>query len=92
MDLSYRVVDGEEQKAVSVKAAYVEESLEASLKAFVEEEHPTLVDVKPRYYMDECTGDYQAVYTKSFSECEIPKILKVYFNADGSVKEEYVSK
>lgn len=92
MDLSYRVVDGEEQKAVSVKAAYVEESLEASLKAFVEEEHPTLIDVKPRYYMDECTGDYQAVYTKSFSECEIPKILKVYFNADGSVKEEYVSK
>lgn len=91
-NLAYRVVDGEEQKAVSVKAAYVEENVECVLKAFVEESHPDLMDVKPRFFMDDCTGDYQAIYNKTAKNEEVCKLVKVFFDSNGSVKDQYVSK
>ncbi len=89
---SYRIVEGMEQKSVNVKSAYVEENMDHVLKSFVEESAPQLIDVKPLYFIDECTGDYQAVYSKNTGTGNISKILKVFFNADGSVKSKYISK
>ncbi len=93
-NLSYRVVEGEEQKAVSVKAAFVEDTEHCAVKvrAFVEESHPEMKGVKPRFFMDECTGDYQAIYNKEFQNSNVSKSVKVFFDSDGSVKEQYVSK
>ena len=91
-NLSYRVVDGEEQKAVSVKAAYVEENVECVLKAFVEETSPELMDVKPRFFMDDCTGDYQAIYNKSAGNDDVCTLVKVFFDSTGNIKDQYITK
>ncbi len=93
-NLSYRVVEGTEQKAVSVKAAFVEDTdhCAVKVKAFVEESHPEMRGVKPRFFMDECTGDYQAIYNKEFKDSNVSKSVKVFFDTDGSIKEQYVSK
>ena len=93
-NLSYRVVEGEEQKAVSVKAAFVEDTAHCAVKvkAFVEEAHPDMKGIKPRFFMDECTGDYQAIYNKTTKNKDVSKIVKVFFDNDGTVKNQYVSK
>ncbi len=93
-NLSYRVVEGEEQKAVSVKAAFVEDTDHCAVKvrAFVEEAHPDMKGVKPRFFMDECTGDYQAIYNKESRNTAVSKSVKVFFDSNGSIKEQYVSK
>ena len=91
-NLAYRVVDGEEQKAVSVKAAYVEENVECVLKAFVEENSPDLMDVTPRFFMDDCTGDYQAIYNKSTDNDDVCTLVKVFFDSTGNIKDQYISK
>ena len=93
-NLAYRVVDGEEQRAVSVKAAFVEEGEKCAVKvrAFVEEAHPDMKGVKPRFFIDECTGDYQAIYNKSTKDENVSKMVKVFFDSDGSIKNQYVSK
>ena len=93
-NLAYRVVDGEEQKAVSVKAAYVEEGGNCAVKvrAFVEESHPDMKGIKPRFFIDECTGDYQAVYNKTAKDDSFTKMVKVFFSSDGNIKNQYVTK
>ena len=49
--------------------------------------------IKPKFFMDECTGDYQAIYNKESKHKDVvSKTVKVFFDTKGNIKEQYISK
>lgn len=78
------------RKAVRLKLAMVNEAIEAKLNQYVERYQKDFADTNPYFCEVRGCNSYQAVYSKDFGV--ITKIMKVYFDKNGNVRNVYISK